>query len=212
MIVRGWATLAERVDALQLRERVMLLIAAVALAYLLVDSFGLRPVLEEHRSLLEEIEERELRLGVLRARSNLEYGDLSGDRPPSLDNLRRELQITGERLRTRLDDMLSPDRAASVLERVVTEQEGLVLNALRARQVPLTEGSDEEGARATLGDVDRHELELRLEGSYLATLRYLRALEALPRKVFWTSVTFETVDYPVARVGLDIYTLDRREH
>jgi len=68
MIGGVYRRLSERVDALQLRERVMLLFAAVALVYFLVDSMGLQPVLKEHRSLLEEIEEKELRLEVLRAR------------------------------------------------------------------------------------------------------------------------------------------------
>lgn len=212
MIGEGCRKLAERIDAWQLRERVMLLIAAVALVYLLVDSLGFQPVIEEHRSLLEEVEEKELRLDVLRARSSYALGEPADDQPPSLEEMRDELGMFGERLQSRLDGMLSPDKAASVLERVMTEEDGLVLNALSTRRVPLTSARDGEGERATLGDVDRYEFELRLEGGYLATLRYLRTLEDLPWKVFWKSVTFATIGYPRGRVDLDIYTLGRQEH
>lgn len=204
--------MTERVDALQLRERIMLLVAAVALVYFLVDSTGFQPVIEEHRSLLDEIEEKELRLDVLRARSSYAGGAPSDDLPSSLASMRRELSVSGERLQSRLDSMLSPDRAASVLERVMTEEDGLVLNAVSTRQVPLTSAPEEQGERTTLRDVDRYELELRLEGGYLATLRYLRALEALPWKVFWKSVTFVTTGYPTGQVDLDIYTLGRQGH
>jgi MSHA biogenesis protein MshJ len=50
-------------------------------------------------------------------------------------------------------------------------------------------------------------LQLHLEGSYLATLRYLRALEALPWEFFWDGLHFEVIEYPTARVRLDIHTL-----
>jgi len=108
--------------------------------------------------------------------------------------------------------MLSPDKAASVLERVITEEDGLVLNAVSARRAPLTSAREEDGGRTALTDVDRYELELELEGDYLETLRYLRALEALPWRVFWESISLEIVEYPTASVSLDIYTLGRQEH
>lgn len=212
MISRGYRRLSERIDALQVRERVLLLVAAVALVYFLVDSLGFQPLLREHRSLLQEIEEQGLRLDVLRVRSSHALGEPSDDESPSLDTLQRELSLFGERLQSRLAGMLSPDRAASVLGQVMTGEDGLVLNAVSARRVPFASVREGDGERVVLGDVDRYELELQLEGGYLETLDYLRALEALPWKVFWESVTFAMIEYPRASVSLDIYTLGRREH
>jgi MSHA biogenesis protein MshJ len=50
-------------------------------------------------------------------------------------------------------------------------------------------------------------MQLQLEGSYLATLRYLRALEDLPWKFFWEGVEYEVIEHPTARITLDLYTL-----
>ena len=44
-------------------------------------------------------------------------------------------------------------------------------------------------------------------GSYLDTLRYIQALEALPWRLFWDELDIHTEDYPKARVRMVISTL-----
>ena len=55
--------------------------------------------------------------------------------------------------------------------------------------------------------INRYQMQLQLEGSYLATLRYLRALEGLPWKFFWEGVEYEVTEHPTARITIDLYTL-----
>ena len=38
-------------------------------------------------------------------------------------------------------------------------------------------------------------------------LNYMRELEALPEHVFWSRSTFTTLEYPKARLNLNLYTL-----
>ena len=90
------------------------------------------------------------------------------------------------------------------------ETEGIVGEAIQPTNSieTILTGLEFEGQAALqVSDIGRYELRLELEGSYLGTLRYLRALEALPWKFFWESVDYEVIEYPLARVTLQIYTL-----
>jgi MSHA biogenesis protein MshJ len=50
-------------------------------------------------------------------------------------------------------------------------------------------------------------MRIELKGQYLDIVRYLRALESMPAKVFWGEVQFESEKYPVSRITLVIYTI-----
>ena len=52
----------------------------------------------------------------------------------------------------------------------------------------------------------RHGVELQLQGSYLATLAYLKQLESLEWRFEWDVLLFDIQDYPVGTVTLEVYT------
>ena len=52
----------------------------------------------------------------------------------------------------------------------------------------------------------RHGVELQLQGSYLATLAYLKQLESLEWRFEWDALLFDIQDYPVGMVTLEVYT------
>lgn len=207
MIIAKYKTLAIRVDALQLRERLMLLIGIILLLFFMVDIMGFQPIYKQQKLLLQDIQGQETRLEVLRARSTLLYDDNSSEQPKPLEILQRELNSFSDELQLRLDSMLPPAAASNVLDQVMANEEGLTLNAVNTRQTPLTSIDSDTGRTVVVDDISRYELELKLEGGYLETLQYLRALEALPWKFIWTGISFTTTEYPNANVELEIYTL-----
>ncbi len=212
MIAVRYKQLATRVDALQLRERVLLLIGSIVLLFFLVDSIGFQPAIKEQQLLLQEIKDQELQLDVLRARFSLFYKEPIEEQPNPLAMLHRELGSFGQKLQLRLDSMLSPDKATSILEQVMTHEEGLTLNAINTRITPQTSIDADAGRSLAANDINRYELELQLEGGYLETLHYLRALEDSPWKFFWTGITFATTEHPKGNVELEIYTLGQAEN
>ena len=208
MIIARYQQLATRVDALLLRERVLLLIACLVVLFFLVDSLGYQPVFKQQQQLQQSISEQEMRLGELRTRTSLLGGAGHDDPAAARTHLRMELDTLGAQLRARLGGMLAPEQAASILEQVLARQAGLTLHEVNAWTEPLTTTESGTGDRVAIAGIDRYILELQLEGGYLATLEYLRALEALPWNFFWKDVAFEITEYPKARVTLDIYTLE----
>jgi MSHA biogenesis protein MshJ len=196
--------LAERIDAMELRQRVLLLVASLALLFFMADSFAIQPTLRQQQADKQAITDWELKLDVLRQRSSL----LSGHGPDSQrDEMHAQLAQLDARLHERLGGLLAPDQATRVLEQVLAQEQGLVLREMSAGSMPLT-GMEILGEETLPGaGIGRYQLQLQFEGSYLATLRYLRALEALPWKFFWEGVDYEVTAYPTARITLDIYTL-----
>jgi MSHA biogenesis protein MshJ len=211
LIGAQYKKLASRVDALQIRERVLLLVACLAVLFFLVDTFGFQPVVMRQQQARQDITDQELKLELLRSRSGL-LGGTAGSTPSATRaQLRAELDKLAERIKSRLGGMLAPDQAASVLEQVLTQEAGLTLHKVNAWSEPMTATEAGTGASVAVSGIGRYELELQLEGSYLATLGYLRALEGLPWNFFWKGVEFEITEYPKARVTLQIYTLGLME-
>ena len=202
----------DRIDALELRERVLLLAATVAVVFLSVDSVGLQPTLKAQQVTEERISELEMKLGALRQQAMLlSYKtdeDTLAARYQSRDTLAAELAALDARLGDQLGALVEPAQAAELLEQMLTRHRGLRITSLRASAEPLNELAGNAGQAGKLG---RYQLDLVLEGGYLDLMRYLEALESMPWKFFWQMVDFRVNDYPRAVSRLQLYTLGAQD-
>jgi MSHA biogenesis protein MshJ len=202
----------DRIDALELRERVLLLAATVAVVFLSVDSVGLQPTLKAQQVTEERISELEMKLGALRQQAMLlSYKtdeDTLAARYQSRDTLAAELAALDARLGDQLGALVEPAQAAELLEQMLTRHRGLRITSLRASAEPLKEVA---GNAHQAGKLGRYQLDLVLEGGYLDLMRYLEALESMPWKFFWQMVDFRVNDYPRAVSRLQLYTLGAQD-
>jgi MSHA biogenesis protein MshJ len=53
----------------------------------------------------------------------------------------------------------------------------------------------------------KHEVELVLQGNYLDMLSYMRELEAMPERVYWSKSSLKVIEYPKASLSLHLFTL-----
>lgn len=53
----------------------------------------------------------------------------------------------------------------------------------------------------------KHEVELVLQGNYLDMLTYMRELEAMPERVYWSRASLSVLEYPKASLRLNLFTL-----
>ena len=202
----------DRIDALELRERVLLLAATVAILFLSVDSAGFQPTLKAQQVTEERISGLEMKLGALHQQALLlSYKtdeDALAARHSSRDTLAAELAALDARIVDQLGALVEPAQAAELLEQVLTRHRGLKITSLRASAEPLEAVT---GNADQAGKLGRYQLDLVLEGGYLDLMRYLEALESMPWKFFWQMVDFRVNDYPRAVSRLQLYTLGAQD-
>lgn len=210
--------LAERIDALSLRERGFVFVGLIAIAYLAWDIFLLQPISNEHARLGSEITLVQERVAASSRRIQEMMTQDAVDPNRRLQEEQAELQkalvILDERLAQRTANVVEPDEMAVLLEQVLERQRGLRLISMESLGALPVFADDVAGNRTDVAGgsgIFRHGLELQLEGSYLDLLDYLRALETLESNFFWEALEIETIDYPKNRIRLRVYTLSLSE-
>ena len=135
------------------------------------------------------------------------------DFDPDLENrqqlelLQAEMAKNKRQLEETVDTLISPQEMPELLKELLVRQRKLRLLSLENLPAELLQ-IDEQVADESLTPVlYRHRLRLEFSGDYLATLAYLKQLEELPRRLVWEDVEIETLEYPQAKVRLQVYTL-----
>ncbi|MCG6866309.1 MAG: hypothetical protein LJE58_12880 [Thiogranum sp.] len=199
----------DRVDALELRERILLMAAGIAVMFLLVDNLWLQPTLKAQRVAEQQIADLEIKLNSLQQNAGLlsmhSTADPLAPRHQHRDQLRAELADLNDRILNQLGALVEPAQAAKVLEQLLGRHTGLKLATLSASTEPLSDMTI--GAASDSPGLARYQVDMVVKGSYLEVLKYLASLESLPWKFFWQKANFQSTEYPHAETRLQLYTL-----
>ena len=203
----------ERIDNLDLRERILLLAAVVVVLFLLTDTLILQPTLKAQQVAKQQIVDAEIQLNSLRQGAQLlsyqSDPDPSSTRQQTRDQLVSKLAELDERITSQLGALVEPAQAAQVLEQLLSSHPGLKLTTLNATAEPLEDLEIEQQTEAP--GLARYQLDMVVQGSYLDLLNYLQSLEDMPWKFFWQQVDFQATEYPHAETRLQLYTLGARD-
>ena len=208
-------------DRRALRERILLLGMTLAVGLFCVNALYFHPQGLKRRSLQTEIGTLHTTLAELDRQT--EFLKARAQEDPDRENrvrqqqLKAELLQLDERLKDLTVDLIPPQDMAEVLRGLLIQQAGMQLIrlenlppiALLAPEEEAKEGDGKErGARPNLY---RHPIKIVVSGTYLEALAYLRAVEKLPRKVFWDDLEIVVGEHPQTEVSLTVYTLSHRK-
>ncbi|MDY6943282.1 MAG: hypothetical protein SVU69_09755 [Pseudomonadota bacterium] len=209
------------IDARTVRERVVIMLTLLGVLWIGWDALLMQPLSasvndQQARieALYEEIEQAEQSAQRILVAS---HGDPDSDTRSSLQAAQGEKEELDRLLAQFTERLISPIEAARALEAVLEQHQSLRLIRLESlKAVPLL--PDENDPPAESGDegqqtpqVFRHGVAIELEGGYLATLAYLRALEALPWRFLWSQISLDVTAYPKATVRIVVQTLGLEE-
>lgn len=223
-----WQRLSGRFDTLTRQQRAFAFVAGLGFAALSLHLFVLAPVVDHGRALTSEI--TRTRTDALALNEQLQALALARQRDPDAP-LRERLEAAKFRLAT-LDgqinrlrqQLISPDRMASVLREILIRSKGLELIDMKSiAPEPLDPAPDKANPEAGAGTpaagsrppadapqppaIYRHGLELRVRGAYLDQLRYLVELERMPYQMFWREVEISAESYPEIVMRLTVFTI-----
>jgi len=212
MMARGWQ-LADRLDAMTLRERALVFAAALAIVFGIWVNFVLDPIEARSEAMDHQSDALRQQLDQLKERSQLLGQRLSTNPNRALAREKERLQAKADdldvRLRKRTGAYVGPEQMASLLQDLLDDRQGLQLISLKntvPERVSL-QGADEQA----MPRIYRHGVELEFEGDFSDVVGYLKAIKALPWRFLWTRLDYQVTDYPRARIRLRLETLSAQE-
>jgi len=209
--------LMDRFDQLSLRERIIVLVAALLLIALIWDSTFMASLDKERKSRLQQIDA--LRAEISGLDLSIEALVAQGAADPkksshaTADTLKAEIKDIERRLAGVTSGLIAPKEMSQVLEQVLARAKRLRLLALKTLppEAVIAPGTAAQPDAASTAQIFKHGVELELSGSYLDTLYFLQALEALPWRFFWDRIEFAVEQHPQGRIKLRLYTLGLEE-
>jgi len=203
--------LLERLDALTLRERIIIFCAGVILLYMAWQILLMRP-------LAARAQADEQRLADVRKQIEVidKLGTAASQDPATASAVRnRALNARREELDKELGSLaqgyVAPQRMTALVRELLAEQHGLKLVSLANLPVESLSRPPDAKPDAPIDAADRgpflHPVEIVVEGDYASVVAYLRALEGLPWRIHWRKLELTSGDYPVNRVRLVIGAL-----
>ena len=212
-----WRQLVARFEALQTRERLLVLLAAVFGTALVYDALVLQSLEARKKRLTQQVAESRQNIkaadNVVRAQETIV--DPSAVKRSYREALVKQLAEIDQNIQGLQRGLVPPERMAKVLEDMLAGSRGLQVMSLRtlpAHRVetpgatPPAKGA-KPAPQAPERTVYEHSFEIVLQGSYADLHDYLARLEKLPWRMFWGRLSVDTDNHPVLRVTLRVQTL-----
>lgn len=209
--------LATRVDALSLRERVLLFGAIAALYVFLMYFFGLGPMFARQELLRTQIVQQQNNLAGIDAEigDKVRAAQVDPDAPTRerIAAVRAQLDGLATSLRAMQNGLVPPERMAPLVEAILRANGRLQLVSLRTLPVePVMGAAKPQAAGTAAADkpaalLYRHGVEVTVRGNYLDMIGYMGALESMPTQLFWGAARLEAETWPSSRLTLTLYTL-----
>lgn len=213
-----------KVDALEVRERGLLLLAVAALLYLLWSglfqsgldgkSVSLQAKIESDKAQLKLLKTEEI---TLTAQSGV---DPNFSKNRRIEQLKEEIEVLDVALSELSNGLVAADQLPKVLQDVLASSSQLHLvkvQTLPVEELKLLSTLTSASNQTDQTDLDlstgvyKHSVLLQVEGSYFQLLSYLQTLQQLPWRFYWDSLDYQVTDYPVGTVDVRVYTLSAEE-
>lgn len=208
-----WQNLMDRVDAMALRERVLVMVAMLGVIALLWDVLLMQPLDRSQKQLKPEVQG--LRAEVSRINQSIsEVAEKAQEDPnqlltTQLEKNKKDLEQINSQLGNLTKGMIAPEEMVEVLKQMLARTAPLQL-------IELSTLAPEPLAALVPGEilptqVYRHSVELVLEGRYLDVLEFLDSLEKMPWSFYWDHLDLQVEKHPIVRVRVTVGTLGREE-
>lgn len=213
----AWKSLAQRIDSLNVRERIFVFVGAAAVLAAAAFTIFIDPAATRAHSLTREILQKQAQANALQEQiTALLQGhriDPNAAARSRLQALQDELagldrEIAGEERK-----FTSPSQMRGVIAEMLARNRGVKLVDLKTLPVSTIEdpraGAAEKSPAKPAADrrVYRHGMELTVTGGYLDLLAYVADLERLPTQLYWGALDMDASAYPRLAMKLTVYTL-----
>ncbi|EKU80322.1 type II secretion system protein GspM [Massilia timonae] len=209
-------TLRARIDALSLRERALVCLAACALLAFLGHALVLAPMEAAQEALRAQIAQQRSGMAAIdeaiTGRVQAFQHDPDAQARTRLNALRQEMGQLGDQLLAIEHGLVPPERMGPLIDGILRANGRLKLVSMRTLPVEPLAGPGAPAPAATPAPAAapllyRHGIEVTVRGNYLDMVDYMSALDAMPTRMFWGRAQLDVEEYPAARLTLTLHTL-----
>ena len=209
-------SLVEKYNALNERERIMILMLSMVAIVILFLELVLSPVNKQYDVIDKQL--RSLQTQTTKLESQLKLLKTKQTRDPDFQEkqklrlLNEQIEILNVSLKQRMHGLIEPKQMAKVLEVVLAQNTDLQLQRVQSLgAVPLSPLKAKQGEQAEELGIFRHGMQIEFKGTYLSTLEYLKALDDLPWSFYWDVLELNVDKYPVSTIVITVHTLSFHE-
>lgn len=223
-----WSLLKSRFESFEMRERLLIVGAVVALVYLLWDFLLLQPMGKEMQIIVarervarQAIQTTEAEITVLQ---NIATKDPNVALRGEIEELRSKIASLDEQLDTLAVGLVPAQQLPKVMHNVLSKSGKLTIERLATlppQEMALSAGvkAEPQAAEATAEPVEqvepvqqevkiyKHSVVLNLTGDFAAVVQYLRELERSDWRFYWESLSYKVTSYPNAKIRIRVFTL-----
>jgi MSHA biogenesis protein MshJ len=202
---------ADRLDAMSLRERVLIFLAAAVIIVGIADNALFEPILRRQKANSQRIQQQEDEIRTMRtqvqAYAQARTGDSVNAKRRLLEKRKLDLAALDRELAAGQGELVPPARMAKMLSEIVKRNPDVELISLRSLPATgLTQSLTPIAGSAPSGlALYRHGIEIAVSGSYLKMLNYVGQLERLPAKIMWGNMDLQGT-YPLVTLKITFYT------
>jgi len=208
--------LLEKYNALNERERIMILALSVVAIFIVFLELVISPLNQQYDIIDKQI--TSLQTQTTQLESQVKVLQTKQTRDPDFQEkqklrlLNEQIANLNDSLKERMHGLIEPKQMAKVLEVVLAQNTDLKLQRVQSLgAVPLSPLKAKQGEEAEQLGIYRHGMQIEFKGSYLSTLEYLKALDALPWDFYWDVLELNVEKYPVSTILITVHTLSFHE-
>jgi MSHA biogenesis protein MshJ len=231
-----WQKFSVRIDAMSLRERVLIFIMAAVALVVLVNMLLLDRQFVRQQQLSQRITAEQAQIAAIQTDIQQKVRQHATDPDAAVRQQLAHAKQQSAQLRGALQQtqqaLVSPEKMPALLEAILKRDGRLRLismktlpvstlgatpavaagrtNADAATPLPAAasaSASPDATAEAGIASIYRHGVEITVAGTYPDMLHYMTQLEAMPWQLYWGEARLQAESYPQALLTLTLFTL-----
>lgn len=224
----SWQNISNKFAALGQRERVMVTGALFAVAFFVINTFLLGPVLARQTTLKNEFDADNAQIDNLNQELNhllkTPAPDVDAESKQHIAALHAQLSTLDAQLDGIKTTLISPNEMPELLRSLLKENGNLKLIALKtlpttgllentanaanpSKEPSPADAPQHKASNTQNAPVYKHGVELTVSGPYLDLLDYVTDLEKMPWHVLWRKAALNAENTPDCQLTLTVYTL-----
>ena len=222
--------LPQRFNGRNQRERLIILVATIVLLYTAWDYLLYQPLttqLQQTESAFATQKDDRLKTQSIVSKLHVsQSADTIKKLKQEIHQLEKQVTSASKSIELFSTSFIASNEMVDVLKNLLTKETGLTLlklenipiqaNSLTAKQTPAGQQAEQQSGHSSSDDPEalktyKHTFVMELSGSYLNALNYLQAIENLPWRIAFDSVTYSNQPSTPGLIRIQLHTISLSE-